>query len=113
MTDQNGPVSSNQVNRQFLFDTPILLPAQPAAPVQKKASLGVLGTVVIASLVSGVVGGVIGVGGYMLSTAPAAVVVNNTDSVNWVTGASSKALPSVVTISVSSANEGGSAQVSF
>ncbi len=108
MTNQNGPVSSNQVNRQFLFDTPILLPAQPAAPVQKKASLGVLGTVVIASLVSGVVGGVIGVGGYMLSTAPAAVVVNNTDSVNWVTGASSKALPSVVTISVSSANEGGS-----
>lgn len=96
------------MNRQFLFDTPILLPAQPAAPVQKKASLGVLGTVVIASLVSGVVGGVIGVGGYMLSTAPAAVVVNNTDSVNWVTGASSKALPSVVTISVSSANEGGS-----
>jgi putative serine protease PepD len=85
-----------------------LLPAPPAAPVQKKASLGVLGTVVIASLVSGVVGGVIGVGGYMLSTAPAAVVVNNTDSVNWVTGASSKALPSVVTISVSSANEGGS-----
>jgi putative serine protease PepD len=108
LTNQNGPVSSNQVNRQFLFDTPILLPAQPAAPVQKKASLGVLGTVVIASLVSGVVGGVIGVGGYMLSTAPAAVVVNNTDSVNWVTGASSKALPSVVTISVSSANEGGS-----
>ena len=108
MTDQNGPVSSNQVNRQFLFDTPILLPAPPAAPVQKKASLGVLGTVVIASLVSGVVGGVIGVGGYMLSTAPAAVVVNNTDSVNWVTGASSKALPSVVTISVSSGNEGGS-----
>jgi putative serine protease PepD len=96
------------VNRQFLFDTPILLPAPPTAPVQKKASLGVLGTVVIASLVSGVVGGVIGVGGYMLSTAPAAVVVNNTDSVNWVTGASSKALPSVVTISVSSANEGGS-----
>jgi putative serine protease PepD len=91
-----------------LFDTPILLPAQPAAPVQKKASLGVLGTVVIASLVSGVVGGVIGVGGYMISTAPAAVVVNNTESVNWVTGASSKALPSVVTISVSSANEGGS-----
>jgi putative serine protease PepD len=108
LTDQNGPVSSNQVNRQFLFDTPILLPAQPAAPVQKKASLGVLGTVVIASLVSGVVGGVIGVGGYMISTAPAAVVVNNTESVNWVTGASSKALPSVVTISVSSANEGGS-----
>ena len=108
MTDQNGPVSSNHVNRQFLFDTPILLPAQPAAPVQKKASLGVLGTVVIASLVSGVVGGVIGVGGYMISTAPAAVVVNNTESVNWVTGASSKALPSVVTISVSSANEGGS-----
>jgi putative serine protease PepD len=108
LTDQNGPISSNQVNRQFLFDTPILLPAPPTAPVQKKASLGVLGTVVIASLVSGVVGGVIGVGGYMLSTAPAAVVVNNTDSVNWVTGASSKALPSVVTISVSSANEGGS-----
>jgi putative serine protease PepD len=108
LTDQNGPISSNQVNRQFLFDTPILLPAQPVAPVQKRASLGVLGTVVIASLVSGVVGGVIGVGGYMLSTAPAAVVVNNTDSVNWVTGASSKALPSVVTISVSSANEGGS-----
>ncbi len=108
MTDQNGPISSNQVNRQFLFDTPILLPAPPAAPAQKKASLGVLGTVVIASLVSGVVGGVIGVGGYMLSTAPAAVVGNNTDSVNWVTGASSKALPSVVTISVSSANEGGS-----
>ena len=108
MTDQNGPISSNQVNRQFLFDTPIVLPAQPAAPVKKKASLGVLGTVVIASLVSGVVGGVIGVGGYMLSTAPAAVVVNNTESVNWVTGASSKALPSVVTISVSSANEGGS-----
>jgi putative serine protease PepD len=108
LTDQNGPISSNQVNRQFLFDTPILLPAPPAAPVQKRASLGVLGTVVIASLVSGVVGGVIGVGGYMLSTAPAAVVVNNTDSVNWVTGASSKALPSVVTISVSSANEGGS-----
>lgn len=108
MTDQNGPVSSNQVNRQFLFDTPIQLPAAPAAPAQKKPSLGVLGTVVIASLVSGVVGGVIGVGGYMLSTAPAAVVVNNTDSVNWVTGASSKALPSVVTISVSSANDGGS-----
>ena len=108
MTDPNGPVSSNQVNRQFLFDTPIQLPPAPAAPTQKKSSLGVLGTVLIASLVSGVVGGVIGVGGYMLSTAPAAVVVNNTDSVNWVTGASSKALPSVVTISVSSASDGGS-----
>lgn len=108
MTDQNGGVSSNQVNRQFLFDTPIVLPAPAQAAPQKKAYLGVLGTVVIASLVSGIVGGVIGVGGYMLSTAPAAVVVNNTDAVNWVTGASSKALPSVVTISVSSANDGGS-----
>ncbi len=113
MSDQNNPNDSNQVNRQFFFDQPLNIPSAPSAAAAaakplKKGQLGLLGAVTISALVSGLVGGLVGVGGYILSTTPAAVVVNNTDSVNWVTGASSKALPSVVTISVSSSSDGGS-----
>ena len=54
-----------------------------------------------------------GVGAYYLIQTPAPVVVNNADSVTWVTGAASTAQPSVVTISVSSGSSGGNGSGEF
>jgi putative serine protease PepD len=53
------------------------------------------------------VGAGVGIGVYNYWTRPAPVIVNNAESVSWVTAAAAKASPSVATISVSSASGGG------
>lgn len=101
-------------NRQFLFETK---PAQGFTPAKKptlrerlsqRASL-LTGTVVliIGASLGAAVGAGVGVGVYNYWTRPAPVIVNNADSVSWVTAAAAKASPSVATISVSSESGGG------
>ena len=49
----------------------------------------------------------VGIGAYTYLSKPAPIVVNNSESVNWVTAAAATASPSVVTINVSGAGTGG------
>ena len=101
-------------NRQFLFETK---PAQGFTPTKKatlrqrlsqRASL-LTGSVVliIGASLGAAVGAGVGIGVYNYWTRPAPIVVNNADSVSWVTAAAAKASPSVATISVSSDSGGG------
>ena len=101
-------------NRQFLFETK---PAQgftpPKKPTLRERLTGRLnlltGTVVliIGASLGAAVGAGVGIGVYNYWTRPAPVIVNNAESVSWVTAAAAKASPSVATISVSSASSGG------
>lgn len=101
-------------NRQFLFETK---PAQGFTPAKKPTlrerlsqRMNLLtGTVVlvIGASLGAAVGAGVGVGVYNFWTRPAPVVVNNAESVSWVTAAAAKASPSVATISVSSSSGGG------
>ncbi|GAA1782712.1 trypsin-like peptidase domain-containing protein [Pseudarthrobacter sulfonivorans] len=91
----------------------------PADAPRRKASFGV-GTLVASILAAGLVGGgVATVGSGALGNGspsavssstgsqPGTVIVNNKDDVNAITAAALKATPSVVTISASSGNAGG------
>ncbi len=101
-------------NRQFLFETK---PAQGFTPATKPTlrerftgRMNLLtGTVVliIGASLGAAVGAGVGIGVYNYWTRPAPVIVNNAESVSWVTAAAAKASPSVATISVSSASGGG------
>ena len=101
-------------NRQFLFETK---PAQGFTPAKKPTlrerltqRAGLLtGSVVliIGASLGAAIGAGVGIGVYNYWTRPAPVIVNNADSVSWVTAAAAKASPSVATISVSSASGGG------
>jgi putative serine protease PepD len=93
------------------------LAPNPADAPRRKASFGV-GTLVASILAAGLVGGgVATVGSANLfdggnsttvgSAQPETVIVNNKDDVNAITAAALKATPSVVTISASSGNSGG------
>jgi putative serine protease PepD len=61
-----------------------------------------------AALVGGIIGSSSFTLSYMNFSQPAPVVVNNTKSVNWVTGAAAEASPAVVTLSVRSNQGSGS-----
>ncbi|MEY4452280.1 MAG: hypothetical protein RLZZ380_1401 [Actinomycetota bacterium] len=99
---------SDEQNRQFFFDRPVeQLRVLPKAKKIKKP-LTVTGGLLIGALVGSLLGGGIAVGGYYLGTYPTPVVVNDLKEVNWVSGASQAALPSVVTINVGSSSSGGS-----
>ena len=99
---------SDEQNRQFFFDRPVeQLRVLPKAKKVKKP-LTVTGGLLIGALVGSLLGGGIAVGGYYLGTYPTPVVVNDLKEVNWVSGASQTALPSVVTINVGSSSSGGS-----
>lgn len=97
-------------NRQFLFDA-------PAAQVQKpnfkqkmaKRTTFLTGTaaITLGALVGGAVGAGVGITAFTYYTRPAPVVVNNTQTVNWVTAAATIASPSVVTLSVAGARSAG------
>jgi putative serine protease PepD len=97
-------------NRQFLFDA-------PAAQVQKpnfkqkmaKRTTFLTGTaaITLGALVGGAVGAGVGITAFTHYTRPAPVVVNNTQTVNWVTAAATIASPSVVTLSVAGARSAG------
>jgi putative serine protease PepD len=95
-----------------------LAPNPKDAP-RRKAAFGV-GTLVASILAAGLVGGgvaTVGSGelfgntgsaaGTITNSQPGTVIVNNQDSVNEITAAAVKASPSVVTISASSGNAGG------
>ena len=98
---------SEQQNHQFFFDSPTPVYVPPKVKKTRKP-LTATGGVIIGALVASVVGGGIAVGGYYLGTAPAPVVVNRSEDLNWVSAASTTALPSVVTIKVGDSSTGGS-----
>ena len=116
-TPTSAPIAAPKVrrNHQFLFDG---LAAQQAsqAPASKKAkgrALGAGAMIAIGSIASAGVGAGAGIAAYSLLSNPAPVVVNNTESVNWVTGAAAIASPSVVTVNVSGSTGGGNGSGEF
>ena len=99
---------SDEQNRQFFFDRPVeQLRVLPKAKRIRKP-LTATGGLLIGAMVGSLLGGGLAVGGYYLGTSPTPVVVNDRQEVSWVSGASQKALPSVVTINVGSSTSGGS-----
>lgn len=98
---------SEQQNHQFFFDKPAQTYVAPAK-VKVRKPITATGGVIIGALVASVMGGGIAVGSYYLATAPAPVVVNRSENLNWVSAAATTALPSVVTIKVGGASAGGS-----
>jgi putative serine protease PepD len=95
---------------QFSFGNTYSAPVAQA-PKRKRRPIRALGIALLA-LTAALIGGVVGSTAFTLSylsiSQPAPVVVNNTETVNWVTGAASNAAPSVVTLSVESADGSGS-----
>ncbi len=98
---------SDQQNHQFFFDKLAQAYVKPAK-VKVRKSLTATGGVIIGALVASILGSGIAVGGYYLGTAPAPVVVNRSEDLNWVSAAATTALPSVVTIKVGDSKGGGS-----
>ena len=104
----------NEWNRsgtsQFNFNAPYVPPVKTVEPKKRKASrpLAIAALAMSAALVGGIIGSSAFTLSYMNFAQPAPVVVNNSQSVNWVTGAAAEASPSVVTLSVSSTNGSGS-----
>lgn len=109
----------NQFNGQFLYDVP---QAQQTAAkkltlkqrLAKRTTL-LTGSAAIAlgSIVGATVGGGVAVFAFNYIQSPAPIVVNNAESVTWVTAAAAVAQPSVVTISVSSGADGGNGSGEF
>lgn len=104
----------NEWNRtgssQFNFNTPYTPPVKPAEPKKRRAfrPLAIAALAMSAALVGGIIGSSAFTLSYINFSQPAPVVVNNSQSVNWVTGAAAEASPSVVTLSVTSTNGSGS-----
>lgn len=94
---------------QFLYYPVESKKVESTKPAKK--STRALAMSVIAAFAA-LTGGAIGAGASLVAfssmQAPAPVVVNNTEAVNWVTGAALAASPSVVTLSVNSASGSGS-----
>jgi putative serine protease PepD len=95
---------------QFNFGNTYSAPV--TAPVKRKRrpirALGVALFALTAALIGGVVGSTAFTLSYLSISQPAPVVVNNTEQVNWVTGAAANAAPSVVTLAVESKDGSGS-----
>jgi putative serine protease PepD len=96
-------VSIDNENRQFTFAY-----EPPAAQVHPKPKNSRTTLVIAAAVVAGAIAGGVSAATFSAIGQTSTVVVNNTESVNWVTGVAAKALPSVVTVSVGSASAGGS-----
>ncbi len=96
----------SQFNFGTTYSAPVVL-----APKRKRRPIRALGIALFA-LTAALIGGVVGSTAFTLSylsiSQPAPVVVNNTEQVNWVTGAAANAAPSVVTLAVESADGSGS-----
>ena len=69
--------------------------------------------IAIGSIASAGVGAGAAVTAYSLISTPAPIVVNNAESVNWVTAAAAVASPSVVTVNVSSSQSAGNGSGEF
>ena len=104
----------NEWNRsgdsQFNFNSPYTPPAPTPEPIRRKPfrPLAIAALAMSAALVGGIIGSSAFTLSYTNFAQPAPVVVNNSQSVNWVTGAAAEASPSVVTLSVSSDSGSGS-----
>ena len=105
---------TNEVPRgnQFLFDAPNASVATYAEATKSRGNK-IFFNAATTVLISAIVGAGIGAATSLtvlanLNHNSAPVVVNNTAAVNWVTGATATALPSVVTISVSGSGSAGS-----
>ena len=100
--------NKNHYNNQFLGE-PVKLPQQPQAVASPKAKAST--TLILVAVLGPLLGVFVGasaIGGVLpLLSGSSQVVVNNPGSVNWVTGAAAKALPSVVTLSVSGKSSAG------
>ncbi len=102
--------NKSHYNTQFL-GAPIKFPAaaQSIAQTPRRSRTTNLAIILVAAL-GPVLGAVFGIyaygGGLPFLNTTQQVVVNNPGSINWVTGAAVKALPSVVTLSVSSSSSG-------
>ena len=97
-------------NRQFLFETSPIQGFTPSKKLTLRERLAkrtsiFTGTAIL--IIGAAVGAGVGVGVYNYWTRPAPVIVNNADSVSWVTAAAAAAAPSVATVSVSSSSGGG------
>ena len=101
--------NKSHYNNQFLGEKIKL----PQAVVSEKSAVKapsnkLMLTAAIIGPLLGVVVGAYAVNGTLPSLVPSQqVIVNNSSNVNWVTGAAAKALPSVVTLSVSGPNDAG------
>ncbi len=98
-------------NRQFIFESQAQ-PSAPQASAAKKTNLlrsPVLIPALVGAVFGALVGGVVIVDGpNFVPQATRQILINNTQSVDWVTGVAATSAPSVVTISVS-ADSGSSA----
>lgn len=112
MDSTNNSLSrKNSYNSQFLFDAPA-----KSDPVKEKSKklrekrltfFTATSAAIMGALIGASVGAGAGVVAYNYLNRPAAIVVNNTESVNWVTAAAATASPSVVTIRVASEASSG------
>jgi putative serine protease PepD len=107
--NQGQDKSTDDYSRQFLFDTPYVADV-PATKQKRKrsASAKTAALIGLGAIFGGAIGSGVGVAAFNFSGQGSTVVVNNTEKVNWVTGAAAKASPSVVTISVSGSGSAGS-----
>jgi putative serine protease PepD len=110
-TEFDSQSRKNTYNSQFLFDAPVK--SAPAKSVSKKLKEKRLTffTATTAAVMGALIGASVGAGAGVVAhnylNRPAAIVVNNTESVNWVTAAAATAAPSVVTIRVASDSSAG------
>lgn len=100
-------MSVDNQNRQFLFEAPLQGPAPTPAPTVKRRKFSPIVAGILAGVLSGA-GGAAALSLVIAHPAPNNIIVNNADSVSWVTGVAAKALDSVVTISVGSTTSAGS-----
>lgn len=99
-------------NRQFVFSevqAPVVRPKISLRQRLSRRTSFLTGTAAVAfgAVVGSLVGAGVGLGVYTYWTKPPAVVVNDTNSVTWVTGAASTAAPSVVTVNVAGSTGSG------
>lgn len=95
---------------QFNFNTPYISPllAQSKKPKRSFRPLAIASLALASAMVGGIVASTAFTLSYLSVAQPAPVVVNDTQAVNWVTGAAAAASPSVVTLSVISSSGSGS-----
>lgn len=109
--DENSLSRKNSYNTQFLFDPPAVMTPSKAKKKRLREKRLTFFTATSATLMGALIGATIGAGagviGYNYLSQPAAIVVNNLENVNWATGASATAAPSVVTIRVAGISGGG------
>lgn len=96
-------------NTQFLAErsNPIAVSTAKQPDTKRQGFVPLLIAAILGPML-GVAVGAYAVGGYLpMASGTNQVVVNNTEKVNWVSGAAAKALPSVVTLSVASSSGAG------